>query len=75
MTVAAVQPERLLLARHRDLVHVLAQLDLWLVVHRDQLEDASQGWLSLAGDKVGAYKPVSHIFGVLQVQTYQFQKL
>ena len=52
--IAAVQPERLLLPGHRDLVHVLTQLDLWLVIHRDQLEDAAQRWLSLAGYKVGA---------------------
>ena len=54
MPIAAVQPERLLLPGHRDLVHVLAQLDLWLVIHRDQLEDAAQRWLSLAGYKVGS---------------------
>merc|ERR1719500_231223 len=52
--VSAVQPEGLLLPGHRDLVHVLAQLDLWLVIHGDQLEDATKRWLSLAGHKVGS---------------------
>ena len=71
--VAAVQPERLLLAGHRDLVHVLAQLDLWLVIHRDQLEDATQCWLSLAGHKMGSWNSV--IYLAIITQTYQFQKL
>ena len=39
--VAAVEAEGLLLARHRDLVHVLRQLDLRLLVDGDELEDAA----------------------------------
>ena len=78
--VAAVQPERLLLAGHRDLVHVLAQLDLWLVIHRDQLEYATQCWLSLAGYKVGSWNSLIYLAQVrppsaIHVKTNQFQKL
>ena len=73
MAVAAVQPEGLLLAGHGDLVHVLAQLDLWLVVHRDQLEHATQRWLSLAGHQMGPCK--SFIDFEPFKKSYQFQKL
>ena len=77
MAVAAVQPEGLLLPGHRDLVHVLAQLDLWLVIHRDQLEDATQCWLSLAGYKVGSWSSLIDLWptSAVNAQTYQFQML
>ena len=50
VAVVAVQPEDALLAGHRHLLHVLRQLDLRLPVDLDQLVDAAQGRLALAGD-------------------------
>ncbi len=46
--VVAVQPERLLLARHRHLLHVLRQLHLGPPVDLDQLVHAAQRRLPLA---------------------------
>ena len=72
VSVAAVQTVRLLLPGHRDLVHVLAQLDLWLVIHRDQLEDATQRWLSLACHKVGSWNSLINLWPPLDVRGKPF---
>jgi len=50
VAIGAVQPVGILVARHRHLLHVLAQLDPRLAVDLHQLVHASQGRLSLAGD-------------------------
>lgn len=48
MTICAVQSENVLVARHRHLGHVLAQLDARFAVDFDELVDTAESWLPLA---------------------------
>ena len=65
VTITAVQSERLLVARHSDLVHVLGQLYLGLRIHFHQLEDTAKGWLPLTGHKVRAYPKACDLVALL----------
>lgn len=53
MSIGTVQSIGILVARHRDLFHILTQLNPRLAIDLDQLVDTTQGRLSLTGNCIG----------------------